>query len=268
MAKSETPAKPPKFGFRTAGYHEWTLRDALSSISGAGFDGVEICLEHPESRPGDMSAQRAREIASLASDAGLGVASVSYHGDFEDDATRRENQAKAVELTAHMGSRVLILNAQKAEADRLQTQWDDMRRRLDVLLPAAEINSVFVALEPEPGHFLHSSADMKRLLDQVAHPNLAVNLDVGHAFLTDPDLGDTINNLGRAIVHTHVEGMPADRHEHMVPGEGDLDLGLVWNCLEAIGYEGYYTVDLFKIADDPDGYARRSMAALRRIFRR
>lgn len=255
-----------RFGFRTAGFRDWSFGEAVAAIARAGYAGVEVCLEHPECRPEALEEPAAREITRVLAEHGVACASVSYHGDFEPPGERAENQLRAVRLTPQLGADVLILNAEKAEPDRLQEQWDDLKGRLEQLLSAAEPAGTRIALEPEPGHFLHSCADMQRLMDEIGHPLLAVNLDVGHAYLTDDDLAGAIARLGTRIVHTHVEGMPAGEHRHLVPGEGDLDLRQVKAALEAIGYTGWLTVDLFRIGDDPEGFAQRSFAALQTIF--
>ena len=255
-----------KLGFRTAGYRDWSLPDAFGSIAGAGFDGVEVCLEHKEARPEELSARRAEQIAAEARAAGLEVASVSYHADNEPDGLRTRNQRRAVVLTPDFGTNILILNARTVIEGRGQQQWDEFKHNLDSLLPLAQAEGVLICLEPEPGHFLDSCADMERLLREVGHPNLKVNLDVGHAFLTDADLTAAIRALGPAIAHTHVEGMRAGIHKHLTPGHGDLDLVAAYRALEAAAYAGYYTVDLFDIAQDPETHAKVSREGLRRLW--
>jgi protein FrlC len=253
-------------GFRTAGYRDWALEEAFASIARSGFDGVELCLEHPGARPETMSATQAHTIFGQVQDAGLQVASVSYHADFEEDLPREENQRRAVGLTRPLGAQVLILNARKIRASQEAEQWSAFCRLLERLLPAAEAEDVLLALEPEPGHFLNGTAEMLRLLQGMPHPRLGVNLDVGHAFLTDPDVTESIRQLGTRIFHTHVEGMPAGEHRHLVPGEGDLDLRAVREALDVIGYNGFYTVDLFNIAQAPEDWAKRSREGLRQVL--
>lgn len=255
-----------RFGFRTAGYREWSVEDAFASIARCGFDGVEICLEHPGARPESMTLSQASDIARRACDAGLQVASVSYHADFEEDLPREQNQRRAVGLTRPLGAEVLILNARKAQPGAEAKQWAAFCRLLERLLPAAETEDIYIALEPEPGHFLNGTAEMLRLLQEIPHPRLGVNLDVGHAFLTDEDVCQSIRSLGPRIVHTHVEGMPAGEHRHLVPGEGDLDLRAVRDALGEVGYAGFYTVDLFNIAQAPEDWARRSREGLRQVL--
>ncbi len=255
----------PRLGFRTAGYRNQTMDQALASIAAAGYDGVEICLEHPEVRPEQMDHATARLLADTAARHGLQIASVSYHGDGEPPEQRLANQIKSIKIAGWFGTDVLILNASARVPGKEPEQWDRLRGELGRMLPMAGDLGIYIALEPEPGHFLHSSADMQRLLQEVDDPALAVNLDVGHAFLTDKDVTATIEDLGPAIVHTHIEGMPAAEHRHLVPGEGDLDLVAIHQALQRSGFAGFYTVDLFNIADDPENYARRSYEALREI---
>jgi len=36
-----------KFGFRTAGFSSWSIELTLLKLSELGYNGVELCLEHP-----------------------------------------------------------------------------------------------------------------------------------------------------------------------------------------------------------------------------
>jgi len=257
-----------RLGFRTAGFHEWPIGQAVSELGRLGYDGVEICLEHADCRPEELTPDDAEGLARLCFDAGLEVASVSYHADTEPQDVRRENTIRAVELVRPFGAKVLIINGRRCEAGREAEALADLERLLDALLPRAEALGVRVAVEPEPGLAVGSSEEMKRLIDRVGSPWLGANLDVGHAFLTDADVCESVRALGLGIFHTHIEGMPAGQHRHLLPGEGDLDLGAVVRAIEGIGYEGYLTVDLFAIAQDPLGWAERALAAMRAIVAR
>jgi len=255
-----------RIGFRTAGFREWRVEDALAALGDLGYDGVELCLENADCRPEGLTPVRCRELATVCRHAGLAVASVSYHGDGEESAERWSNIVRSVALTPEFGTDVLITNAGHTRPGETDAQWRQFVQQLGDLMPQAEATGCRVAVEPEPGMFVGSSDDGARLLREVGSPHLAINLDVGHAFLTDPDVPQTIRELGTAIAHTHLEGMPRGEHRHLVPGEGDLDLGAVLAALGDTHYGGYLTVDLFNIADDPVGYARRSLAGLRALL--
>ena len=53
-----------------------------------------------------------------------------------------------------------------------------------------------------------------------------------------------------------------------MPGTGDMPLAGLHAVLQAVGYEGYYTVDLFNITEDPERHARESLGATRAMLDR
>jgi protein FrlC len=255
-----------KIGFRTAGFHKWPIGEPLKSLGSLAYDGVEICLEHPDCRPEKLTEADARNLAGLCTDAGLEVAGVSYHADSEEPTLRLSNTLAALDLVPAFGADVFIINGRRLEPGFEDGARDELATLLSALLPKAQACGVRVAIEPEPGLAVGSSVEMKALLDRTGSPALAVNLDVGHAFLTDADVCESIRLLGSAIAHTHFEGMAAGVHKHLLPGEGDLDLVAVCRALNEIGYRGYCTIDLFNIADDPAGSAALALEAMREII--
>lgn len=256
-----------KIGFRTVGFRNWPLDQGLQAIGNAGFDGVELCLEHPAMRPEALPLEACPDILAMVRNAGLEVASVSYHGDREEPVARAANQLRSIEITRALGSDILILNSQHIVEGEQERQWQGFVDHLrHTLLPAAMEAGVALAIEPEPGMFIHGTAEMLRLLDEVDHPALTINLDIGHAWLTDDYLLQSIRDLAPHIVHLHWEDFPAGEHKHLVPGEGDMPLAQIHGVLQEIGYDGYYTIDLFNIADDPEPVAQASAKATRALL--
>jgi len=255
-----------RLGFRTIGYREFAAEEAIRRIVALGYDGVELCLEHPGLAPEDLSERRCAELAAVARDAGATLATVSYHGDRDPLPLRWERAVRAVELTPACGCELLIVNSPRpgpeAPAD-LSTQFEAQLTRQ---LERAEAMGVTLALEPEPGLLVDGCADVRALIDAVGSPALHVNLDVGHAWLTDPDLPAAIALLGADTVAAHFEDIAGGVHRHLVPGMGEMDLPGVLASLRAVGFAGWLTVDLFDIADAPDEAARASLAYMRRLL--
>lgn len=40
-----------EIGFRTIGFRQWPIEQALEALAQLGFAAVELCLEHPDMRP-------------------------------------------------------------------------------------------------------------------------------------------------------------------------------------------------------------------------
>ena len=65
------------------------------------------------------------------------------------------------------------------------------------------------------------------------------------------------------IRHFHLEDIPANReHRHIMLGEGGIDIPSVLEQIEAIGYDGYVTVELYPYQETAPEVAMRSMQFL------
>nr|WP_252486936.1 hypothetical protein [Natronococcus sp. CG52] len=51
------------------------------------------------------------------------------------------------------------------------------------------------------------------------------------------------------------------KHSHRIPGEGDLDVGTIFDALDGIGYDGFAALELYA-SDEPDRAARKADEAL------
>ncbi|MGC9319264.1 MAG: sugar phosphate isomerase/epimerase family protein [Armatimonadota bacterium] len=256
----------PHLGFRTIGYRRLSPEEAISRIALAGYDGVELCLEHPGLEPERLDAQRCRRLAELAREVGTRIATVSYHGDRDPLEMRWPRALRAVELVPHFGCTVLIINSPRPGAGAPPDLEAQLHDHLGQQIERAEALGVTLALEPEPGLVIHGVREMMALMERFPSPALGVNLDVGHAELTEDDVPGAIRRLGSAIVAAHIEDIAGGVHQHLVPGTGEMDLAAIIGALREIDFGGWMTVDLFDIADAPDEAARASLRAMRRLL--
>jgi len=254
-----------KIGFRTAGFSAWELGPTLRAIRDAGYDSVELCLEHPGSRPEMMDDVRITRVLKMLEEIELELSSVSYHGDGSPAAEREAKALLAIEVTRKMGAKVLVMNSDGKDPAN-PNQLAEFEQRLRRFCKAAERHKIDLALEPEPNLLIDSSADLEALAARVCSPRLKMNIDVGHAFITDPDVVQTIRRMGNMIVHTHVEDIAGKVHKHLLAGEGDIDLRAVFAALRDVGFAGSLTIDLFNLGDKPDEMAKAAYHALKRIM--
>lgn len=253
----------PQFGFRT-GPLRCTAQEAASSLAELGYDCLELCLEAPDVRPETMTEGRAHELVEAFEKTGIGLASLSYHADREPPAQRAANQEAAVRVAGWMGAQILVINAERSTDQ--ERQWAEHVAHLKRLCVLAEGAGVTLAIEPEPLLVVGSSQDALDLIEAVGSPRLKVNLDVGHAQITDPDLAETVRLLGSQIVHLHLEDIRDRVHKHLPFGHGDINFGALRGALAEVDYRGPYVVDLFGQDVEPSQVAADALAALRRLF--
>ena len=254
----------PQFGFRTGSMRQPSTRQAAVELARIGYDCLELCLEAADVRPDEMTEARAHALRRMLDDTGIGLASLSYHADREPLAQRAANQARAIRVAQWMGADILILNGERSTDPA--RQWAEHVDRLGRLCELAEAAGVTLAVEPEPLLVIGSSQDALAMIEAVGSPALKVNLDVGHAQITDDDVPASIRELGPAIAHLHLEDIAGRVHRHLPLGEGDMDLGAIREALDEIGYAGPYVVDLFGQDIDPIQVATDALAAMRRLF--
>ena len=253
----------PQFGFRTGSFPGLTAEGAAGELARLGYDCLELCLEAPDVRH-DLDEARCRALRAAFEQLGIAVASVSYHGDKDPLPARAANQEVAIRAAQWLGTGIAVLNTERAvERER---QWAEHVSHLGRLCAVAEEAGVTLALEPEPLLVVGSSEDMAAMIEAVGSPRLRVNLDVGHAWITDEDVAASIRRLGERIVHLHLEDIGGRVHRHLPLGEGDIDFTAIREALGQVGYKGPYVVDLFGQSDAPSAVAGHALEGLRRLF--
>jgi sugar phosphate isomerase/epimerase len=253
-----------RIGYRTASFKGQSLTEAFQALGTLGYDCVELCLEREELDPTTLCSETAEELVASAQRAGVRIHSLSYHGEGKEWPHHSERQLAAVRVAPWFGASVVVINTPSASAG---VPCEAVSEHLCEVARVAEEVGVQIAVEPEPGLVIANVADAVRLTESCPSHALALNLDVGHAFLTETDFPDGLEALAGRIAHVHFEDMPAGEHRHLVPGEGDMPLVDTVVVLWKAGFRGVLTIDLFGPFDDPADLARRALRATRRILR-
>lgn len=116
---------------------------------------------------------------------------------------------------------------------------------LGELLPDVKKTGVSLMIENLPGDY-NSAAQVGELLDPI--PELGLHLDIGHANLQVPQnmTGEILRAYGDRLRHVHLhdnKGGHADLHLPL--GAGNLDLNQTVCDLQACGYDGTITLEVF-----------------------
>jgi sugar phosphate isomerase/epimerase len=269
-----------RYGYVSNGLADHRLDDALELLAEHKYAGVALTLDHVHFDPlaPRLKARAARLRARLEE---LGLDCVVETGArFVLDPRRkhfptlvsdgRERRVdllcRAVEVASELGAPVVSLWSGAAPEDlEPASAWDLLLDGLDRVLRHAAAAGVTLAFEPEPGMLVERLDDYEQLERRLGSPeHLALTLDVGHCVcLEDESPADCIRRAGARLAHVHIEDMVRGVHEHLMFGEGELDLPAALAALEEIGYDGLVAVELSRHAHRAHEAVPAAMAALR-----
>lgn len=204
----------------------------------AGFTGVEILF------PYDLAT---RELKAAAQGAGLEFVLMNapppnwaggprgFAAEPGNEARFRHDFDRSLRFAQALRMRHIHVMAGKAEGPTAKETlirnltWAT-RRAPHASLTIEPINPVDI-----PGYFLNDFNLAQEIIDQVAAPNLGLQLDVYHAHMIHGDVLDTWRRHGEHVRHIQISGWP-QRHE---PRQGDIDYRRFFAALDASGYSGW-----------------------------
>ncbi len=93
----------------------------------------------------------------------------------------------------------------------------------------------FINRKDIPGFFLHSTAQVLRLLGEVGRPNVLLQYDVYHAQREEGELAATLRAYMARIGHVQIADTPG-RHQ---PGTGEIHYPFLFAELDRLGYAGH-----------------------------
>ena len=92
-------------------------------------------------------------------------------------------------------------------------------------------------------------------------------LDVGHLFVTREGAPEeVIPRVKDRLAQVHLEDMRTGVHEHLLPGQGDVDFAAVRNALQEAEYAGAVCFELSRHSHEAPTAARRAFEFLKPIL--
>jgi D-psicose/D-tagatose/L-ribulose 3-epimerase len=91
---------------------------------------------------------------------------------------------------------------------------------------------------------INTSADCKRMVEDVGLDNVGVHYDTHHANIEDPAPAAALANIREVINHVHL----SESHRGTL-GTGQVDWDGTFAALEAIDYSGWLVIESFGTAD-------------------
>ncbi len=260
-------------------FEEWPWEKVCELVGATGYDGIEIAPFTLAASVNDLLPQRRAELRRQAQQSGLEVVGLhwllvsppglSINGpDAAVRARTAQYLADLVDFCGDLGGKVMVLGSPKqrnvAPGLDYEQAWELTKETLRPALQRAAARGVTIcpeALSPEETNFLNTAAEVRRLVEEVRHPNLRMMLDVKAMTSEGRPVPEIIRENGDLLVHVHVND--ANRRG---PGFGDTDFGPIAEALRDVGYDGYLSVEVFDFSPDPQTIARQSLAYLQEKF--
>ncbi len=268
-----------------------TLRECLQLAKDSGFDGIELNYDldndlSPKSQSGHYSSIRkqAEEIGIAIS----GLCSFLYwpYSLTDNDPARRarglELARLMIEAAHEIGTENLLTIAGSTYIpwlpDREPVPIDVCDRRareaIHQLLPLAEKRGIYLNIENIVFNgYLTTPAEMNAFVDSFGSKHVQVHFDTGNVMLFQfPEHWAPI--LGRRIKNVHFKEFSKKGTDHTLesftlPLYGTTNWPAVMDALEAVGYEGWVTWELFHPSPHyPEGPILYCSDSLNRILGR
>lgn len=257
---------PPLDG-RIQAFPKNSWRDEFPKAAACRLDLIEWIVEAEEWEKNPFFAQP-EELLSLSSEYGVGVASLcaDYFMDLPLIRVSKAEQQLRLEVLNDLITRAPILGIKyigipfvDASAILTEEEMQQVAECMRRCLPAAERSNVQLALETslDPTRFV-------RLLEQLNHPCLKVNYDIGNSASLGYDTAEEIKAYGKWIATIHVK----DRKlaGKTVPlGTGDADFDATFEALAEVGYDGPFILQAARDGDELQ-LAKRNVEFVRRYL--
>ena len=266
--------RPPRFAIATSMWGDVTrtsLADALSDVTAAGFNAIELWPPLCPLISDDMRAN-ARETFERAQ-----VRPVTMHAPLTttanpaavDELERRlalHEVAAWLRPFAELGGEVVVLHLTTdvfgdatSGAASVAAATDAARRSLDELYPIADGLGLRIACEnlmergtPRP---LCRMEQLRAFIEPYP-ATVGVCLDTGHALVNGLNPASEARAAGERLIATHLQDTDGLEDRHWAPGAGRINWDEFVETLHEIDYTGNWTFELSARDSDPASVAR------------
>lgn len=252
-----------KLGFRSTLFHDWPLDKCAKTLSKMGYKSLELCLKHPDVGAGNLTPEGVSKIKEALDKNGLRISSVYYCVEDDDFDAVLAEQKKCLETAQQLECKILVLRTAPEQAD---PDGRETTRNIVDLVRLAEELEMTIALEPEPGTVLNGLYEFSHLVAETAGLPIALNLNFGHAALTEGDVRAVIHEWAAFIVQANIGDVRRPDHVHLLPGDGYLNLHELVLLLRNCRYEGDLILDLSGTDEAPERLAEVAMERCKGIF--
>jgi len=232
----------------------------LRKVANAGYPNIEIWADKAHLDP--TLSPNILVIKDLLKN--LSLQAHSLHAPFSyvnigalDEECRRCSLSlikKSIEFCSELEGKIVIVHPHpigvffnlKNEAKII----DKTKESLYEIALFAKKEGIKVAVENLPElegwSFGSDISKLSKLIEEINSNNLGLCLDVGHALVKkkNANLPTDILRCGKYLIALHIQDTDGKRDRHWVPEEGVIDWLQFFKTIEAVSYQGVFTLEV------------------------
>jgi sugar phosphate isomerase/epimerase len=268
-----------KFAICNETYQGWEFGRTCEHIAATGYDGVEIAPFTLKDDPREITESEAQACGERARETGLEVVGLHWllvkpawlNLTTPDPLLAKDSVAFGKHLArtcAAMGGKIMVWGSPKQRM--LDDGWDydeaaaraaDTLRQISQTCAECDVTIAMEPLSRKETNFLNTAEETVSLIERVDHPNCRLHLDVKAMSDEQKPIPQIIEESKNHTVHFH-----ANDPNLRGPGTGEVKFEPIAEALEATGYGGYVSVEVFDYTPDPETIAVESLKYLQAIF--
>lgn len=262
-------------------YLFYSLEYFLDAQVKAGIQTIELWPGTPHFFLSYMEYSDCRRVKKLLDDRELGIKVITpenctYQYQFAAQEKEQFEKSfqyfkKALDAGEELGVETMAINSGWGywNEDR-EEAWKRSREMLSMLAEYAASKNIRLAMEslrPEESNLATTVHDVKRMLDEVNHPNLKAMIDTTAMGVAGETIDQWFELLGEDIIHMHfIDGKP---YGHLIWGDGNHNLEQFLESVDRYHYKGYLGQEIteFDYFNDPASADLRNMRAYEPFIR-
>lgn len=238
------------------------IEKSIVTAKSLGFDGVELAMKRPDEINtqviSELLAEQGMEISCIST--GQVYADLGYS--FSDaDSRRRETLItmfrEFVDLGSHFGVPVNIGRVRGPIGDRDKDEVESLFvDSMKTIGSYARDRNVDILIEPVNRYeidFINSVEQGAQVIEKIGLSNMLLMPDVFHMNIEDTTIEGELATYRDKVGYIHF----ADSNR-LAPGWGHLDFMSILKGINAMGYDGWISAEIFPI---PDPYTAAKQAA-------
>jgi len=269
-----------KFAFSSNAFVHCTLAKTISIIADIGYQGIEIMADAPHAFPLYFTDEDIRETRKLLDLKQIQISNINafmhnadgdvYHPSWiEKDPSERARRVdytiRCIDLAEKLGAQHISTEPggplEGISREEGMTFFLEGLRNVE---GEARRKKIKILIEPEPGLLIENSDQFLEIYNELDPAVFGLNFDIGHFFCVGEDPAALVTPLKHCSFHFHLEDIDSSRrHHHLMLGEGAIDIPGVLNSIEATGFPGFVTVELYTYAENAEEAARDAFQYLR-----